>query len=69
MINEPKPIPKLSKTPQEVEIIPTDLTKELKIGTALLASEKEKMISFLRANQDVFAWKHKDMSGIDRKII
>ena len=69
MINEPKPIPKLSKTPQEVEIIPADLTKELKIGTALLASEKEKMISFLRANQDVFAWKHEDMPGIDRKII
>ena len=69
MINEPKPIPKLSKTPQEVEIIPTDLTKELKIGTALLASEKEKMISFLMANQDVFAWKHEDMPEIDRKII
>lgn len=27
------------------------------------------MISFLRANQDVFAWKHEDMPGIDRKII
>ena len=27
------------------------------------------MISLLRANQDVFAWKHKDMPGIDRKII
>ena len=43
--------------------------KVLKIGTALPASKKEKMISFLRANQDVFAWKHKDMPGIDRKII
>ena len=27
------------------------------------------MISFLRANQDVFAWKHEDMPGIDKKII
>ena len=35
--------------------------KVLKIGTALPNSEKEKMISFLRANQDVFAWKHEDM--------
>ena len=27
------------------------------------------MVSFLRKNQDVFAWKHEDMLGIDRKII
>ena len=27
------------------------------------------MISFLRANKDVFAWKHEDMPEIDRKII
>ena len=43
--------------------------KVLKIGTTLPNFEKEKMISFLRANQDVFAWKHKDMLGIDKKII
>ena len=43
--------------------------KVLKIETTLLASEKEKIISFLRANQDVFSWKHEDMPRIDRKII
>ena len=43
--------------------------KVLNIRTTLPASEKEKMISFLRVNQDVFAWKHDDMPGIDRKII
>ncbi|XP_030939563.1 uncharacterized protein LOC115964376 [Quercus lobata] len=69
VINEPKPIPKPSKTPQEVEIVLRDSTKVLKIGTTLLALEKEKMISFLRANQDVFAWKHNDIPRIDRKII
>ena len=69
VINEPEPIPELPKTPQEVEIVPGDSTKVLKIGTTLPNFEKEKMISFLKANQDVFAWKHKDMSGIDRKII
>ena len=41
----------------------------MKIGTALLTSKKEKMISFLKANQDVFAWKHEDIPEIDRKII
>ena len=69
VINELEPNPKPSETPQEVKIVPGDSTKVLKIGTALLTSEKEKMISFLRANQDVFAWKHEDMPEIDRKII
>ena len=69
MINEPKPIPEPLETPQEVEIVLGDSTKMLKIGSALPTPEKEKMISFLRANQDVFAWKHEDMPRIDRKII
>ena len=69
VINEPEPILEPLETPQEVEIIPRDSTKVLKIGATLLALEKEKMVSFLRANQDVFAWKHKDMPGINRKII
>ena len=43
--------------------------KVLKIGSALPTLEKEKMISLLRANQDVFVWKYEDMLGIDRKII
>jgi len=69
VINEPEPIPEPSEIPQEVEIVLGDLTKVLKIGTTLLTSEKEKMISFLRVNQDVFTWKHEDMPRIDRKII
>ena len=69
VINESKPIPKLTETPQEVEIALRDLMKVLKIGSALPTLEKKKMISFLKANQDVFTWKHEDMLGIDRKII
>ena len=69
VINEPEPIPELSETPQEVEIVPGDSTKVLKIEIALLNLEKEKMISFLKANQDVFAWKQEDMPRIDKKII
>ena len=41
----------------------------MKIRIALLASEKQKMITFLRVNQDAFAWKHDSMLKIDRKII
>ena len=69
MINEPEPIPELSKTPHEVEIVLGDLTKVLKIGSTLPTLEKEKMVSFLRANQDVFAWKQGDMPRIEKKII
>ena len=54
VINELEPIPKPSKTPQEVEIVLGDSTKVLKLGTALQTSENEEMISFLRANQNVF---------------
>ena len=55
VINEPEPIPEPSETQQEVEIVTRDLTKVLKIRSALPTLEKEKMVSFLRANQDVFA--------------
>ena len=67
VINELEPISEPSKTPQEVKIILGDSTKVLKIGIAILTLEE--MIFFLRANQDVFAWKHEDMPVIDRKII
>ena len=69
VIKEPEPIFELSETPQEVEIIPGDSTKVLKIGSTLPTLAKEKMISFLRENQDVFAWKQENMPRIDRKII
>ena len=55
--------------PQEVEVVLGDSLKVLKIGSALPTLEKKKMISLLRANQDVFAWKHENMPEIDRKII
>ena len=50
MINEPEPILEPSETPQGVEIVPGESTKILKIKTAFPTPEKEKMISFLRAN-------------------
>ena len=54
VINESKPIPKPLETLQEAEIILGDSTKVLKIRSAFPTPEKEKMISFLRANLDVF---------------
>ena len=69
MIEKPKPIPEPSEVPQEVEVIPGDPSKVLKIGLALLAVEKTKITTFLRENQDVFTWKHEDILEIDREVI
>ena len=69
VINEPEPIPKPSETPQEVNVVLGDSSKVLKIGSALPTLEKKKMISLLKANQDVFTWKHENMPRIDRKMI
>ena len=55
--------------PQEVEVVLGDSSKVLKIGSTLLATKKMKITNFLRENQDVFAWKHEDIPGIDREVI
>ena len=51
VINELEPVLEPSKIPQEVEIVPGDSTKVLKIGIALPTLEKENMISFLKATK------------------
>ncbi|CAA0836868.1 Unknown protein, partial [Striga hermonthica] len=45
-----------------------DLPKQLRIGACLPEPLRTKLIQFLRANADVFAWKHEDMKGIDPKV-
>ena len=57
------------ETLQDVEIIPGDPSKVTKIGSTLWALDKTKITTFLKENQDVFAWNHEDMPGIDREII
>ena len=69
MIEKPETVPELSKAPQEIKVVLRDLSKVLKICSALSAPEKTKITNFLRENQDVFAWKHEDMPGIDRGVI
>ena len=41
----------------------------MKIGLALLVAEETKITTFLRENQDVFAWKHEEMLGINKEVI
>ena len=69
MIDKLEPIHELSEVPQEVEVIPRDPSKVLKIGSTLLAIEKMKITTFLRENRDVFAWKYEDIPKIDKEVI
>ena len=69
MIDMPKPISEPSEMSQDIEVVLGDPSKVLTIGLALSTTEKTIITTLLRENQDVFAWKHEDMPGIDRKII
>ena len=40
-----------------------------RIGTLASWSVRQALTAFLRANQDVFAWSHEDMPGIDPSIM
>ena len=40
-----------------------------RMGTLASPMVRQNLISFLRMNQDVFAWSHEDMPGIDPSII
>ena len=40
-----------------------------RMGTLASPMVRQDLTSFLRMNQDVFAWSHEDMSGIDSSII
>ena len=54
---------------EEVAVDPSRPERKMKIGRNLSGEDKEELISVLRDNQDVFAWAHSDMTGIDPHII
>ena len=52
-----------------VALVEDRTTKTTRIGTTLSPEMRTRLIEFLKENLDVFAWSHKDMSGISPKII
>ena len=54
---------------EEVNLVDEDTTKVTKMGIGLSTVLKSRMMEFLKQNLDVFAWTHKDMSGIDNEVI
>ena len=43
--------------------------REVKIGTTLSPTIREKLIDLLREYSDVFAWSYQDMTGLDVDIV
>ena len=52
-----------------IEIHDSDTDKLIKIGSQLDPMLQKELISFLKANLDVFAWSHSDMCGIPPDVI
>ncbi|CAA0840386.1 Unknown protein, partial [Striga hermonthica] len=56
---------------EDIELIYIDepvFHKSLRIGSHLQEPLRSELISFLKHNYDVFAWKHEDMKGIDPSV-
>ena len=57
---------------EELEVVTLDESRPERITTmGTLASQpiRQALVSFLKMNQDVFAWSHDDMLGIDPSVI
>ena len=57
---------------EELEKVTLDVTRSertTRIGTLASWLVRQALTAFLRDNQDVFAWSHEDMPGIDPSII
>ena len=71
--NHARMVEKESKKPtqqlEDVSLIEGDATKVTKVGAGLDSHLKGKIMEFLKQNADIFAWTHKDMPGIDNKVI
>ena len=54
---------------EEVSIVENELTRVVKVGKNLKMEVRAQLVEYLRRNQDVFAWSHKDMVGISQTMI
>ena len=54
---------------EDVSLVEGDVTKVIRVGPGIDSNLKTKIMELLNHNLDIFAWTHKDMSGIDNKVI
>jgi hypothetical protein len=60
---------KKGATNKEIQVDPFNANKKLHISVDLEAKKKLALVTFLRANLDLFAWQISDMPGIPREVI
>ena len=57
---------------EELEVVTLDESRPertTRMGTLASQPIRQALVSFLKTNQDVFAWSHDDMPGIDPSVI
>jgi hypothetical protein len=65
--NKPKPSEEVQV--KAIDLGTGDSSKTTMIGAGLDPKLEDALVSFLRANRDIFAWKPVDMSGVPRRLI
>ena len=68
-IEEQRAIAKPVEELEEVNLDDAQPERTTRIGTLASWPVRQMLTTFLKDNQDVFAWSHEDMPGIDTSII
>ena len=68
-IGEQRTAAKLVEELEEIILDESRLERTTRMGTLASPQIRQDLAGFLRMNQDVFAWSHKDMPGIDPSVI
>jgi hypothetical protein len=69
MEKETKEIQPHAELTEVINLGSKDERKDIKIGTLLRESERNKLIKLLHDYSDVFAWSYQDMPGLDPSIV
>jgi hypothetical protein len=64
-----KPQPSEEVQVKAIDLGTSDNSKTTSIGVGLDPKKEDALVSFLRANRDIFAWKPADMLGVPRRLI
>ena len=68
-IREQWTAPELVEELEEIILDESRLERRTRMGTLANPLIRQDLTGFLRMNQDVFAWSHEDMPGIDPSVI
>ena len=68
-IGEPRTIAEPVEELEEVMLDESRPGRTTRMGTLAGPMVRQDLASFLRMNQDIFAWSHEDMPGIDPSVI